>query len=96
MLLALPLVAGLLTGLTIGFVGATFPLIISLAGGGAHGAVTFAFAAGFTGVLFSPVHVCLVLTREYFKAEMGGIYRRMLLPASLVMAAGVAEYFLFR
>jgi len=91
-LLSLPLVAGLLTGLTVGFVGATFPLLVSLDGGSASGAVAFAFACGFIGVLFSPVHVCLVLTREYFKADMGGIYRRMLLPAALVMAVAVAEY----
>jgi hypothetical protein len=94
-LFVLPLVTGLLTGLTIGFVGATFPLIISLADGGTAGAVTFAFAAGFTGVLLSPVHVCLVLTREYFGADMGGIYRKMLFPAALVVAAAVLEYFLF-
>jgi integral membrane protein (TIGR00529 family) len=90
----LPLATGLLTGLTIGFVGSTFPLLASLAGGGSLGAVALAFAAGFTGVLFSPVHVCLVLTREYFAADMAGIYRRMLLPAALVLAAAFALYFL--
>jgi integral membrane protein (TIGR00529 family) len=91
-LLALPFVAGLLTGLTIGFVGATFPLLVSLPGGEAAGAVALAFAAGFTGVLLSPVHVCLVLTREYFAADMGGVYRRMLLPATLVILAGLGVF----
>jgi integral membrane protein (TIGR00529 family) len=91
-LFLLPFVAGALTGLTIGFVGATFPLIASLAGGDTVGAVSFAFASGFLGVMFSPVHVCLVLTREYFKAEMTGIYRRMLLPSMLIMTTAVAVY----
>jgi integral membrane protein (TIGR00529 family) len=92
MLFLLPFVAGVFTGLTIGFVGATFPLIASLAGGDTVGAVSFAFASGFLGVMFSPVHVCLVLTREYFKAEMAGIYRRMLLPSALVIITAVAVY----
>jgi integral membrane protein (TIGR00529 family) len=91
-LFLLPFVAGVLTGLTIGFVGATFPLIGSLAGGDTAPAVSFAFAAGFLGVMFSPVHVCLVLTREYFKADMVGIYKRMLLPAALVIIAAGAVY----
>ena len=73
-LLVLPFVSGLLTGLTVGFVGSTFPLIISLAGGVHLNQMTLAFAAGFTGVLMSPVHLCLVLTREYFKADVWGMY----------------------
>jgi integral membrane protein (TIGR00529 family) len=96
MLFLLPFATGMLTGLTIGFVGSTFPLLVSLAGGSALGAVSFAFASGFMGVLLSPVHVCLVLTREYFKAEMGGMYRRMLLPTAIVLSVAAAEYFILR
>ena len=94
MLLALPFITGILTGLTIGFVGVSFPLLASLAGGGSLGAVAIAFAAGYTGVLLSPVHVCLVLTREYFKAEMPGIYRYMVPAATLSMAGAVMLYVL--
>ncbi|MFO0751886.1 MAG: DUF401 family protein [Thermodesulfovibrionales bacterium] len=55
--------------------------------------MTLAFASGFLGVLLSPVHLCLVLTREYFKADAWGIYKRII-PASLViMAAAFVEYF---
>jgi hypothetical protein len=96
MLFLLPFATGMLTGLTIGFVGSTFPLLVSLAGGSAIGAVSFAFASGFMGVLLSPVHVCLVLTREYFKAEMGGMYRRMLLPTAIVLSVAAAEYFILK
>lgn len=94
MLFVLPFVTGMLTGLTIGFVGSTFPLLMSLAGGGSMGAVSFAFASGFMGVLLSPVHVCLVLTREYFRADMAGIYRRMFLPAAIVLCSAGAVYLL--
>ncbi len=94
-LMVLPLLAGVLTGLAIGFVGATFPLLASLAGGGTTWAVSLAFGAGFVGVLLSPVHVCLVLTREYFSARMNGIYRRMLVPGVIVLAVAMGQYLIF-
>lgn len=92
-LFILPFVSGLLTGLTVGFVGGTFPLIISLAGGAYLNQITFAFAAGFLGVLLSPVHLCLVLTREYFKADIWGIYKRIIPASCIIMAAALAMYF---
>ncbi len=93
MLFMLPFVTGILTGITVGYVGAAFPLLISLAGGGSAASIAFAFASGFIGVLLSPVHVCLVLTREYFKADMGGIYRRTV-PAGALVLAGAAVLYL--
>ena len=92
-LLVLPFISGLLTGLTVGFVGSTFPLLISLAGGVHLNQITFAFAAGFLGVLMSPVHLCLVLTREYFKADVWGMYKKMIPASAIIMAAAFAEYF---
>ncbi|KKL75970.1 hypothetical protein LCGC14_2049560, partial [marine sediment metagenome] len=91
-LVALPLLAGVLTGITIGYVGAALPLLVSLPGGDSLAAVALAFAAGFTGVLISPVHVCLVLTREYFHADMAGLYRRLIPPSLILVAAGAVIY----
>ena len=95
-LFLLPFLTGMLTGLTVGFVGSTFPLIISLAGSASVGAISFAFACGFLGVLLSPTHICLILTREYFKADLWGIYK-MMIPGSVVIFLGaVAEYLILR
>lgn len=95
-LLILPFISGLLTGLTVGFLSATLPLIVSLAGGAHLHEVVLAFSAGYIGVLLSPVHLCLVLTCDYFKADMWAIYRR-LIPACLILfVAALAEYFLLR
>jgi hypothetical protein len=95
-LFLLPFITGLITGLTLGFVGSTFPLIIHIAGNTSIGAISFAFAAGFLGVLLSPVHICLVLTREYFKADLWGIYKMMLPGCGIIFAAAVVQYLLFR
>ena len=59
------------------------------------GSISFAFASGYVGVLLSPVHLCLVLTREYFGASMGGIYRKTLKVSLLIMAVALIEYLIF-
>lgn len=95
-LFLIPFITGMLTGITVGFVGSTFPLIISIAGNASPGAISFAFASGFLGVLLSPVHICLVLTREYFKADIWGMYK-MMIPGSIVIFCGaVIEYLILR
>jgi integral membrane protein (TIGR00529 family) len=89
-LFVLPFTVGLLTGLTVGFVGATFPLIVTMLGSNPDvGAVTFAFASGFAGVMLSPTHLCLLLTIRYFKADMAGAYRLLYLPVALVLGVGL-------
>jgi hypothetical protein len=95
-LFLLPFITGMLTGLTVGFVGSTFPLIISITGHASLGAVSFAFASGFLGVLLSPVHICLILTREYFKADLWGIYRMMIPGCIVIFCGAVAEYLILK
>jgi len=90
----LPFLSGLLTGLTIGFVGTTFPILMGLENANQIGVISFAFAAGYAGVLLSPVHLCLILTREYFKSTMSGIYHGTVKTTILVMVAAVIEYFI--
>ncbi|RJQ45300.1 MAG: DUF401 family protein [Nitrospiraceae bacterium] len=90
----LPFIYGLLTGLTVGFVGSTFPILLGLENTHHLGAISFAFASGYVGVLLSPVHLCLVLTREYFKAEMHAIYRKIFSVCILIMSVALMEYFI--
>ncbi len=86
---SLPFVTGFMTGLTIAYVGITFPLLMPLISHGSHfpGLLALAFGSGFAGVMLSPLHLCLVLTREYFNADLGKVYRLLLLPSILVLAA---------
>jgi hypothetical protein len=91
----IPMLAGLLTGLAAGTFGVSFPVIMPLllAVGMRGGAVALAFAGGFLGVLLSPLHLCLSLTRDYYQAEWGPIYR-MLAPSVGVAAAVAVALFL--
>jgi len=92
-LFVLPFIVGLLTGLTVGFVGATFPIITAMMSGHPDPAtVTFAFASGFAGVMLSPTHLCLLLTVKYFKADIAGTYRLMYVPVLLVFIVGLVRF----
>jgi len=95
-LFLLPFISGVLTGITVGFVGSTFPLLISLSGNISTAAMSFAFASGLIGVLLSPVHICLILTREYFKADLWKMYRMMIPAGTIVFAGAVVEYLILK
>jgi len=68
-----PFVVGFLTGVTSAYIGVAFPIIVPLLGTEAlniNAGMILAFAGGFMGVMASPVHLCLVLTSQYFRASI--------------------------
>ena len=90
-IMLLPFFIGLLTGITHGFVGITFPILSSIfiKGGEINiDYVSLAFLFGFIGVLLSPFHLCLVLTKEYFKADFSKIYKLLIGPSIFLGVAG--------
>jgi len=80
---------GLATGVEFTFAGLAFPPISSLIHGPA-----LAFAGGFLGVMLSSVLSCLVLTREYYQADVGQVYRLLAKAAATVVALSAAYYVL--
>lgn len=88
-----PFVTGAVTGVAFGFVGASFPIVFALLGPSPDlnivlAATTFAYGFGYMGMILSPVHVCLVVTNQYFKAKMKDVYRYILLPVLVVLISG--------
>jgi integral membrane protein (TIGR00529 family) len=78
--ITLPFMTGLATGLTIGFVGATFPIILSLVQESVLPSMMPAYLmlaviSGFVGVLVSPLHFCFTLSGKYFETPMLEISR---------------------
>jgi len=93
----LPFVAGMVTGIAIGFVGTSFPIVLGLvaaipAGGALPAYVAMAYAFGHMGQMLSPLHLCYVLSNEYFKASTWSVYRQIL-PSALATAAIAVAYF---
>ena len=94
----LPFLVGLITGITIAFVGVTLPILIPLIHSfGETGFmlqyVMLTIVCGFSGVLLSPLHLCLILSNEYFNTSMGSVYRHLWLLCVCLMGSGVV-YFL--
>jgi uncharacterized protein len=95
-MVAIPFVAGFVTGVALGFVGISFPLVFGLLGQspdtGALAATTMlAYTSGYVGMMLSPIHVCFVVTNEYFKVKsLGPTYRYLWGPAVLVLLAAAA------
>jgi hypothetical protein len=83
-------VVGMLLGYSFGYVAICFPLLHGMLldpdGSLNYPLAAFAYALGFLGVLLSPVHLCLVLSREHFEARWGGVYKWLLVPSVAVFA----------
>jgi integral membrane protein (TIGR00529 family) len=87
---AVPMIVGLITGVTLAYIAVSFPLLVPLMGSPVDmELVMLAYVSGFVGVLLSPVHLCLVLSRGYFRASLGGSYRLLVLPCAIIMAVAV-------
>lgn len=96
LLFGIPFLVGILTGMPVAFVGGTFPLLLPFM---TQSELNFtylmlAYVGGFSGVLLSPVHLCLLFTKEYFKADFKKVYRLLFLPVSLVVLVALAILFL--
>ena len=87
----IPLTVGLLTGVTTAFVGVSYPILLPflIPDQVDWGLVMLLYACGFMGVMLSPVHFCLILTKDYFKADLLKIYKLILPPALLLILFAV-------
>ena len=86
--------SGFVTGITIAFVGISLPIVLTIIEEPTPLNMMFVFACGFGGVLLSPVHLCLILTNQYFGANLSGVYRYLIPATLLMMAVGFAGYFI--
>jgi len=98
---SLPLIVGVLTGITIAFVGSTFPILIPLVH--THGEsqavlayVMVALVSGFSGVLLSPLHLCMILSNEYFGTSPGPVYRQLWAPCMYLIIIGFCYFWVLR
>lgn len=99
--IVLPFLVGMVAGITIAFVGATFPILISLIQSMGQTSLILpymmlALASGFAGVLLSPLHLCLQLSNSYFHTSMGPVYRLMAVPLVALVGTAVLYFGVLR
>lgn len=97
LILIMPFFSGFILGIAVGFVGASFPLIIPLIP--AHDTFTYlsyavlAYTFGYMGMMLSPVHLCFLVTRDYFKAGIVGSYIYVVKTSITVLVAATLLFF---
>jgi hypothetical protein len=79
---------GFLTGVNTAYIAIAFPVLLPLIQGlpNYFFLALYAYVIGFAGILVSPLHLCLVLTNEYFGASLIDVYRYMALPILVMIA----------
>jgi hypothetical protein len=92
-MMVLPFIMGQMTGITQGAVGLSFPLVMSMASDGSGLSVAIlAYTFAVAGVLLSPVHLCIVLTVNYFRESYSALVKRIILPLSVATITGVLVF----
>lgn len=96
----LPFLAGLVTGIAIGFAGPAFPLVVGLMAFDASlsqaSVLVLAFSMGYAGMMLSPVHLCYILTRRYFVSGLFQSYKYIIPCVGAVMVWGVIMHVALR
>ena len=94
----LPFLAGLVTGIAIGFAGTAFPIVVGFISSGGDvsiqpmAALALAFSMGYAGMMLSPVHLCFLLTVDYFSASFIKVYKYLLPCVLSIMVFGIVLY----
>jgi len=101
LIMLISFISGMTTGISVGFVGAVFPIAFSLLGADADiatrlGILALTYPFGFIGVMLSPVHVCFIVTNEHFKTSLLKSMGRLIFPSVLVLAVSfvLGQFFL--
>jgi integral membrane protein (TIGR00529 family) len=98
LIILIPFISGLTTGITVGYIGASFPVVLSLAGSGGGGffsTIILGYSCGFLGMMLSPIHVCLIVTNEYYKTNLFESLTGIVRPVVFVFACAALYSFLW-
>ena len=96
----LPFVAGVVVAVAFGLVGTSFPfivpLILALPAGQQTAWFCMAYTMGYVGMMISPVHVCLILTVQYFKADLLRVYAFLAPICAACLGFGIGLFYFYR
>jgi len=90
-LFSIPFFIGMMTGLGTAALGIGLPVLLPIIIQGEANLyyAMLAFTGSFAGVMISPMHLCLVVTKNYFKADMGKIYKMLILPLTIIILSAL-------
>ena len=99
-LMILPFIAGMVTGIAVGFVSTSFPIVLELIqdvpSQSVAAYIALAYLFGHMGQMLSPLHLCHLMSNDYFKTHFAPVYRQIIPPAILTAAAALVYFFCLR
>jgi integral membrane protein (TIGR00529 family) len=95
----LPLLVGVSGGIVIAYVGSTLPILVPMIQSMGEAPflpayVMLILVSGFMGVMLSPMHLCFLLTNQYFGVSLGSVYRYLWLPCVSLIVAGMVYFWI--
>ncbi|AFH42859.1 hypothetical protein FFONT_0871 [Fervidicoccus fontis Kam940] len=91
----IPFIIGFATGTELTYVALAFPPLINIFNQSSL-FIPVAFLSGYMGVMLSPSHSCLILTVQYYKAELPKVYRYLIPSVIVVFAVAVLLIYLLK
>ena len=82
---SVPFILGVITGYNLGAVALSYPIVepfFHLVGNNPVAFASLVFTSSLVGYIMSPIHLCVVVSCEYFKTDVTGVYKRFV-PAAL-------------
>jgi len=99
-LVSLPFISGITMGISVGLVGASYPIVMQLLYqmdySYLYPGFILAVTAGYLGMMLSPVHVCLIITNQHFKTSLIKSLQYLTGPVLTVGAGGLLLAVLWR
>ena len=94
LMIGLPMAMSLFTGLAVLSIGTTFPLLLPLSPVSPAVFASILYVSAYTGYLASPLHLCLILTKEYFKCSLYEVYKWFLPSIGVLICYNIIITFL--
>lgn len=90
-LFIIPFFIAIVTGLNTAAIGIGLPVLLPIIVQGEANLyyAMLAFTGSFAGAMISPMHLCLVVTKNYFKADMGKLYKMLTLPLIIIVLSAL-------
>ena len=91
-LFIVPFFIGTMTGLGTAAIGIGLPVLLPIIVQGETNLyyAMLAFTGSFVGAMISPMHLCLVVANNYFKVDMGEMYKMLILPLAIIALSAFA------
>jgi len=88
--IVLPFIIRAVPGLPIAGIGISVPVVISLFGGATPALLSIVVLSTYARYYVSPLHMCLVLSNQYYQAKINGVYRLWFPHMLTVCGVGIA------